>query len=159
MPHDMNDPAGIEIQGANKIRRRFFLHSDEYIAGQVQPGTTPPDGYMIKGPFASRKWTVKFKEIAEAASAVVIEACFDLDDVRLQIDVTTPVTPDRTYTDSNPTWEALSSSPVSLAKLGGDSIVIDWDNEGLSKDTMPSAVRFRLTSGKEVRIEIEEGIL
>ncbi len=148
-------------QPGNKISERIRLKADDVIKGLTEPSVADPAGIMIKGPFDNNPWSVKLRELAGVLSDVKIQATYDLDYLALAIDVQAANGIDRTFTDATPTWEDVAD--VSLVELGKEAIVIDWATAGLSEARAPSAVRFLYDSGgevgKDVLIEIEEGIL
>lgn len=148
-------------QPGNKISERLRLKADDVIKGLTQQSVDDPPGIMVKGPFDNNPWSVKLKELAGVLSDVKIQVTFDLDYLELDIDITGGSGIDRTFTDATPTWEDVVD--VDLVALGKAAVVIDWATAGLTKAHSPSAVRFLYDAagniGKDVLIEIEEGIL
>lgn len=147
-----------ENQPGNNFSRRITLTENDVIKGLTQQGVADPPGIMVKGPFDNNPWSIKLREQAPASAQVIMEATYDLDYLELDIDIQVAGDPVRTFTDAAPTWENVFTQD--LVGLGVALQRVDWATQGLSKAQAPTAVRFRFgTSGKEVRIEIEEGIL
>lgn len=159
MAHDMNNPSAVDTQAPSKLRGRYILAANDVIKGLVQPGNTDPAGIMLMGPFAQKIWTIKYSEVAEVAANIRMVATYNLDIVRLLVSSSTPLSPYLQYTDAAPTWETVATTAV--AKLGTTAFTVNWSTLGLSKNTVPTAVRFYFLGsvGQEVRIEIEDGIL
>lgn len=141
----------------NKFSRRLTVTESDVIKGITQQGVADPAGVLVKGPFDNNPWSIKLREQGEAAASVIMEATYDLDYLELNIDIQVAGDPVRTFTDGAPTWENVFTQ--ALVALGVDVKLVDWATAGLSEARAPTAVRFRLASGKEVRVEIEEGIL
>lgn len=150
-----------ENQPGNRLSERLRLKADDVIKGLTQQGVADPAGIMVKGPFDNNPWSVKLQELAGELSDVKIQATYDLDYLELDIDITGGSGIDRTFTDAAPTWEDVVD--VDLVALGKDAVIIDWATAGLSQARAPTAVRFLYDSagnvGKDVLIEVEEGIL
>lgn len=164
MVFNPNLVANIETQAQNRQSRRLVLKQDDTLKGQIDPlgGGTEPAGIMVKGPFDQNPLVVKLQDLGGVANSVIMEATYDLDYVEVTIDSTTALTPRRTAADAAPTWENVFTQ--ALVELGNATQVINWGTLGLSQDISPTAIRFRFLapgtgSGKEVKIEIEEGIL
>lgn len=160
------DPNNVtqENQPGNRLSQRLRLKAGDTIKGLVEPGTTEPEGILVKGPFDNNPWTVKMLELAGVLSDVKVQATYDLDYVELTIDAAAGLGPypNRTFVDAAPTWEDVVT--FNLVGLGKDAKVIDWGALSLSKPgVVPSAVRFLFDAGgnvgKDVKIEVEEGIL
>lgn len=158
MTYNRNNPSAVETQGANNIRKRYVLTSGDVIKGLIQPSGVQPTGIMLVGPFDQNIWTIKYEEMAEVASQVIMAATYNLDSLEMYISSTTPLAPYIAYTDATPTWETVATTTV--AKKGSTSFIVNWSTAGLSKNLVPSAVRFYFgTGGTTVKIEIEEGVL
>ena len=163
MTVDPNIITDNQNQPGNNLSRRIRLKADDTIKGLVEPGTAEPLGIMILGPFDNNPWSVKLQELAGELSDVKLQATYDLDFVSLNIDAAgaSGPFPQNIFTDASPTWEDVFTA--SLVGLGQDQRVVDWATAGLSEARAPTAVRFLYDIagdvGKDVLIEIEEGIL
>jgi len=135
------------------------LHSGDVIKGIVEPYGSHPSGQIIVGPFNNNIWNVKMKEAIgyDGTTTVVMEAAYDFDIVEETVDITAALY--KSYTDASPTWETVATT--NLVGHGKTSFIVDWTDAslGLSKTVPPTVVKFRITAGSEVHIEVEEGIL
>lgn len=155
---DPNVITDVENQPGNNFSRRLTLTENDVIKGQTGQGVADPPGILVKGPFDNNPWSIKLREQSGVVTQIIMEATYDLDYLELNIDIQVAGDPVRTFTDAAPTYENVFTQ--SLVGLGVALQRIDWATLGLSKAQAPTAVRFRFgTSGKEVRVEIEEGIL
>lgn len=155
-----NDIANIETQAKNNQSFRITLKEDDVIEGQVKPGDAKPEGIMVKGPFDNNPMTFKMREQGGVDCTVKVQATYNLDYVEEEIDIVTG-DPRNIFTNASTTWEDVFSQ--SLVALGRAAKVVDWATAGLSEARSPTALRFLFTTAapdrKEVRFEVEEGIL
>ena len=155
-----NNITDTESQARDKRSFRITLKADDVIEGQVKPGDAKPEGILIKGPFDNNPMSFKMREQGGVDCTVRVLATYDLDYLEAEIDITTG-DPRTVYTNAGTSWETVFTQ--SLVALGKAARIVDWASAGLSKDRAPTALRFLYTTAapnrKEVRFEVEEGIL